>query len=128
MRLLIKSHLCSSPYNRLFFRYRSSHVGNLCIQAFHLYRNLRLKTLGQTSVDGSQVLSPLLILVSTSREAHTLSTTMKELMEVIFFSGRIRPYGGSCLRSRATSISIGSVCFILLIHHLRPTINDAGPQ
>ena len=29
---------------------------------------------------------------------------------------------------RATSISIRSYVFILVIHHLRPTINDAGPN
>ena len=128
MRLLIRSHLCSSIYNRLFFRYRSPHVRNLSIQAFHLYGNLRLKTLAQTSVDVSQVLSTLLILLSTSREAHTSSATMQVLLEASFFSGRIRPYGGCCWGSRATSISIGSFCFILFIHHYSPPINDAGPH
>ena len=127
MRSLITSHLCSSPYNGLLFRYRSPHVGNLSTQAFHLYGNLRLKTLAQTSVDVPQVLSRLYILLSTSREAHTSSTTMQELMEVSFFQEeyvRTEVLG----RHRSTSISIRSFCFILLIHHLRPTINDAGPH
>ena len=85
MRSLITSHLYSFPYNRLFFRYRSPDVGNLSIRAFYLYRNLHLKTLAQTSVDVSQVLSTLGILLSTSREAHTSSTTQQEVKGVSFF-------------------------------------------
>ena len=72
-------------YNMLFFRYRSPHVRNLNIQAFYLYRNLRLKTLAQTSVDVSQVLSTFLILLWTSREAHTSTTTPQEIWQVSFF-------------------------------------------
>ena len=45
MPLLVRSHLCSSPYDRIFFRFISPHVGNLSIRAFHLYRNLHLETL-----------------------------------------------------------------------------------
>ena len=53
------------------------------MQTFHLYRNQHLKTLVQTYVDVSQVLSPLMNVLSTSREAHTLST-IQLVMEVSF--------------------------------------------
>ena len=41
MRLPIRSHLFSSKTNSLFIRYRSPHVRNCSIQAFHLHRDMR---------------------------------------------------------------------------------------
>ena len=79
------------------------------------------------SVDVSQVLSTLLSLLSTSREAHTSSTTMQELKEVSFLQEKYVLTEVLAV-DRATSISIRSYIFNHIIHHLRPTTNDAGPH
>ena len=72
---------------------------------------MRLKTLAQTSVDGPQVLSTLLIFLSKSREPHTSSTTMQELMEVSCFREKYDFRTEVLVGDRATSIRIGSFLF-----------------
>ena len=42
--LLIKQHICVSPYVRLVVRYCSSHVENRRVHVIHLYRRIYLRT------------------------------------------------------------------------------------
>ena len=81
----------------------------------------------KTSVGTAQVLSTLqLTVLLTSKAAHTSTPTTRGIMEVSHSSEKwVR--ADVLVWDTVTSDSTCSFHFNIVIHHLRPTIGDAGP-
>ena len=87
---------------------------------------LRPRTRTQTSVGVSQVLSSRFgIRLSASTAAHTSTETPREPQEVSVLSEEY-VCAEDLVGDRITANSFVSFRFILVIHHLRPRMNDAG--
>lgn len=70
---------------------------------------------------------PRLILPSTSKAAYTSTATPRGIPEVRFLSEEY-VHAVVLVGDRITTSKISSFRFTVIIHHLKPTTNDAGPR